>query len=277
MAVPIWKYAGVNRNLDNTANYTTGAIPTTGDDALFISDNSAPNSGPNANMTGLTNAMATVTIGDGYTESIGGAGNHAVLEVSGKLVMKGTGTLWLKCGTDGIAKCVLDVIGGSVTPSSKHISLGTTNTMALLFIKRGGFTGENGAVITSWKMGSIEVPASDAYLTLDAGVTISTDGMMWGGLVNANVNVPTLHIHDGEYNQLAGLVSTALHLWGGQVNLKVGGTYPAVHFYDGILDCVQGGGQKVITNAYFYTRRALEQFRGYKTPLVSIGTEHYMW
>lgn len=277
MANPIWNNGAGTRALSTAGNWNTGAAPTTGDNAFFIADFKDVGA-PNSSMTGLTDTMATVSVGDGYTAEIGGAGNHAVLETSGKIVHKGTGTFWLKAGIAGIAELVLDVTGGANLPSGKHLSLGTTNTVALAFIKRGAMVHESGGVVTRYKMGSPDVPANDGRLTIDAGGTVSTDLMQWGGNVDANANVPTLHLHAGTYNQLAGLISTAGHIWGGQCNLKVAGTYPRLDVYDGILDCLQGGGVKIITDLYVYTRRAMEQIRGLNTPMVQLTNAiHCMW
>ena len=211
MATRSWLSTAANGSVNNTANWSGGAVPTTGDDVIV----DAGSVNIDADLTTLNAVnIASFTIGPNYTGQVGAA-NGSPMSFncsSGKVVINGGGNNhYLSAGTTSWGTCIINHPGttgnGNVTVMGAITTLvvqrgtvlvfsGTTTTAFLL--PAGGSSSaaklklQTGTITTLHK-GAALFEALDTY----AGTVTTMNLMSGNAIIGTSQTLTTANIYGG--------------------------------------------------------------------------------
>lgn len=221
------------------------------DNIRFIKANTGQ-PGPSATMAAFTAVAANlIHVMDGYSQSIGGSGTEFDISATKVWYQGKTGKLWYKDGGGTTAWVIVD----STDPNPlSHDCLGLTGTTTtLLDVIRGSAT-IHGGTVTNFVVDSRNQHNAESQLTINAGVTISTSGVLKRGIVTSNVSIPTVRVDGGTWTQGTTVTgTTVIDAAGGRLNINFGGTYAKIIARPGsFIDFTQDGGLKLVTDLYIH-------------------------
>jgi hypothetical protein len=121
VATVTWDGSANDGNWGTASNWDTGAAPVTGDDVVIKSTNQNITAGLNQTAVDL----ASLTITEGYTGSIGNAGSSLTISCSGTVTITAKGTIRLTAGSADIT--TLKVLAAG--PEGFFLNGGTTTTV----------------------------------------------------------------------------------------------------------------------------------------------------
>jgi len=254
--------AGPN-DFSTAANWSGGAVPTTGDDVIF--ENSSIDCLYGLAQSGST--LTSLTIYQNYTGKIGlperNASGYAeyrttYLTISATNIRigegPGSGSGRIKINVGSVA-CTLNVFNtgataevglaavlwkGTSASNAVNVNKGTVDVAIL--------AGETADVSGGLKVGFVSNKQGDSTVRCGTGVTFNAV-VQNGGALETHSNISSVTCTDGEHNILAGAIS-ALVIRGGIVRYNSTGTLggnPSVSG-SGLLDFSQDQRAKTVTN-----------------------------
>jgi hypothetical protein len=244
---------------DAAANWTLGALPTTGDDVLI--------DGGADLLYGLQNLTAaaynSLRVQASFTGNIGLPVWH---NSGGGFTSSGSGYYEYRTRQWSLHTAVPVTIGEGSGAGPKLVNLAVATALDLVVLKTGTPTSAGGAVATpavnvsgcssgtlSIAAGSVGIAADDNSLAATVGTASMTGGTLTvgvgatvttlnqdAGTVNAYGAVATLTLNSGTYTQYDGSLTTVTAN-GGTVDYRIGGTITSATFQN------QGGSQNTAT------------------------------
>lgn len=253
MATQAWTAGAATTNLATAGNWST-AVPLTGDTIQFLRQYSgafAPIL--NADTAFVTQLIALMIVGEGWTFDIGTTGNPLTANFTKLWTRASAGKTWF--ADSATANTAWVVCDSSASNPLSHDCLSVNGaTITALDVLRG-MTTIIGGTVTDFTVAYRNANASEAKLVINTGTTITTSGEQYGGIISASVAVPTMIVDGGIYTHEVGATGgmTLLKANAGLVNLNYAGTYTTVRHRPGcVIDVTQDGGIKTFTNYYRY-------------------------
>ncbi len=253
MADNSWTSGAGTTNLATAGNWST-AVPLTGDTIRFLRQYTggfAPVL--NADTAFPTQLIALMIAGEGWTQDIGTTANPLTANFTKLWTRATAGKIWFAdSATANTAWVVCD--STAANPLSHDCLSVNGATITQLDVLRG-MTTVIGGTVTDFVVAARNVAVSEAKLILNTGVTISTSGEQYNGIISSSVAVPTMIVNGGTYTHEVGATGgmTTLKANGGRINLNYAGTYTTVRHRAGcIIDVTQDGSVKTFINYYRY-------------------------
>jgi hypothetical protein len=197
MSFRIWTLASGSGDWNNTANWSGGAVPVTGDDVLLFSGNA--NIDTNLNQSAVT--LASLTIGMGFTGTIGTT--SADLQISAtkwtigtpasgsSSAASGSGRIRINFGTNAFDGTMLDSASIGLDAGLDPVRIKGTHASNKLNLVKGRL----GIAMTQPGVETSQVPTinvSGGNLSWEQGMTAPTTVINNGGTIYAYVAPATL-------------------------------------------------------------------------------------
>ncbi len=208
-------YVATDGNYGSTANWSLGAIPTTGDNVIIVSGNIT------SGLDQSAVAIGAFTTAAGYTGTIGSVGGSLKIHPgTAAVTLNGTGQVWIDVGADATPVRVtrtasvlngqfgVTIVGSaiaSIRVDSGSVGVapyaGQTATVVTGWLVAGSLTYGSGVTATTWLQsgGTGELGCAGTTVSVDAG-TLKTVGS--GAITTMNNNGGTV------YSESSGTITT---------------------------------------------------------------------
>lgn len=231
-------------DLSAGASYSTGSLPSGGDNLYIIAGSQHINAGVTA-LSAI--ALATVFISSGFAGKLGSAGAPVVFSTITSLEVDAGG------GEHYISSSTVTASRVAGTGGGKFYIQGGTHTLLTVF---GGDVEVGGAATVT----TIQALGGSTYMrTLTSGAATTT-ALVEQGKLTSERSIATVELADGLANVLlvsAAAVTTKLRLFAGVYTHQSSGT---ITLLDGVAGTFSSNGAKskfAITNANLYRRLSI--------------------
>jgi hypothetical protein len=197
------------------ANWSTGAVPTAGDDLVFTSDY---NNACAQSVDQGTTAFGSLYVENGYTNQIGAFGAPFISAVE-NFEYNGGGVIWADLGdASGIPVTITNSGAGASGAYGVNLK-GNITTLSV----SGGTVAVN---LESGYSGTLTaLRSSGGTVVLGPNLTSVTSVDMTGGVVEARKNIPTVRVMGGEFRTSgSAAITTKLSVYAGNCVLSGSGT-----------------------------------------------------
>lgn len=213
MATVIWTNGAGDGDYSNSANWSTGTVPTTSDNVYFTSDyNSDVTTGLNQSGTTINDFIV-----DGYTGKLGSKTTYLQIDPAGEVRFNGTGLSYVDLGNANVDITVDSTASASGGSAGLYLVDTNLNTLSV----------NNGVVGLAYLAGETStvgtVKLTSGTVLFGSSVTATTISM-YGGTVRTESSITTLNIYDGTFTSSGSAAITTINGDGGLINHDASGT-----------------------------------------------------
>lgn len=228
-----------------TTNWSTGALPTTGEDVSITVESDGQPGPDGATMDDSVAVLVnSIYFGPGYTKTWGSSTTPFRVSFEQLLYEASSGKLWMSEGTNAAGSNTVICNSSALDPIA-HDCLNLAETLYdRLLLRKGLATIQSGCAITDVKVG-IDGGGTTAKLVIADGATSPSVVTMLSGVGLCSLNssaLARLDMYNGDWTQNAGSnVITTINLYGGILRLHTAGTFAEINHFGGTIDATKGG------------------------------------
>lgn len=236
-----WK--GTDGAYGTNANWSGGAIPTTGDNVRLIAEYDGDITG-GLNQSAV--AIGDFVVEDGYEGDIGTIAGYLRIDPD-RFEYAGTGTAFIDIGSAAIPAVINKTGTGNNGERALYLKGSGITTLSV----QSGYVALAGVHGDTATASSVRTVGQQADLWCGSGCTL-TSAICQGGVMRIRANITTVNVYSGVCYLEEAATATTVNLYGGRFVHNSTGTITTVNGYGGTVDWMQSASARTVTNFNIY-------------------------